>query len=363
MERSPKFRNALLLAIIWATLILGACGNPAPDLSPVTSHTELPTAAATNATETVLPATVLSADQIATLSSLEKVDNHPLYTMRYYGDYEPSASAISLPDRNLDWACSLFTAMADSENMLYGRNFDWRHSPAVLLFSAPPGGYASVSMVDIEYLGFEGEGSRNLLDLPLNERQALLTAPSLPFDGMNEYGLVVGMAAVPPGGMRPEPDKATIGSLGIIRQILDRARTVEQAIAIFQEYNIDFGGGPPIHYLIADRARNAALVEFHRGKMNVTYNEDPWHQATNFLRAAIEGSPQGQCWRYDRLSARLSSSNGQLTPESAMELLAEVSQDNTQWSVVYDYTGGGIRVVMDRAYEDVHAFQLKMAVP
>ena len=36
--------------------------------------------------------------------------------------------------------------------MVYGRNFDWQYSPALLLFTNPPDGYASVSMVDIEYL-------------------------------------------------------------------------------------------------------------------------------------------------------------------------------------------------------------------
>ena len=52
--------------------------------------------------------------------------------------------------------CSLFAALGDPENRLFGRNFDWRYSPALLLFTDRPagGGYASVSMVDIAYLGF-----------------------------------------------------------------------------------------------------------------------------------------------------------------------------------------------------------------
>ncbi len=362
-DRSPCYRNILCLVIICAVLTLGACADPAPGPTPATIPVKLPTATATDPLETTETAPGLSADQIATLNSLEKVDDHPLYTMHYYGDYILSAAVAPVQEIHRDWACSLFAAMADSENMLYGRNFDWHHSPAILLFSDPPDGYASVSMVDMEYLGFEGERSKRILDLSLSERQALLSAPALPFDGMNEHGLVVGMAAVPAGGMRPDPDKATIGSLEIIRQVLDRARSVEQAVAIFRGYNIDYSGGPPIHYLVADRASEAALIEFYRGEMIVTYNEGPWHQATNFLRAAIEGSPQGQCWRYDRISERLDATNGQLSPISAMDLLAEVSQDSTQWSVVYDFAGGDIRVVMDRAYEKVHAFQLELTAP
>ena len=43
------------------------------------------------------------------------------------------------------------------DDRLFGRNFDWRYSPALLLFTDRPaaGGYASVSMVDIAYLGFD----------------------------------------------------------------------------------------------------------------------------------------------------------------------------------------------------------------
>ena len=41
--------------------------------------------------------------------------------------------------------------------MLLGRNFDWYEHPALILFTDPPDGYASVSMVDISYLGVKGD--------------------------------------------------------------------------------------------------------------------------------------------------------------------------------------------------------------
>jgi len=59
-----------------------------------------------------------------------------------------SGSASSRPA----WGCSLFAAFGDGKEMFYGRNFDWRYSPALLLFTDPPEGYASVSMVDLDYL-------------------------------------------------------------------------------------------------------------------------------------------------------------------------------------------------------------------
>jgi hypothetical protein len=261
----------------------------------------------------------------------------------------------------MGWACSLFAALGDPDRLLYGRNFDWEYSPAVLLFTDPPDGYASVSMVDIAYFGFEGAQAAALTDLPLTERRALLDAPRLPFDGINERGLVVGMAAVPPGHMQPDPDKKTTGSLRVIRKMLDGAGNVDEATDILRSYNIDFEGGPPLHYLIADLSGRAILVEFHEGEMTLIPNETPWHLATNFLRVAAGESAEGECWRYDRLSQRLTEAAGRMTTQGAMGLLTEVSQEGTQWSVIYGMSAGDVHVTMGRAYDTVHTFHLDLA--
>jgi hypothetical protein len=300
----------------------------------------------------------LSEAEIATLSSLTQVDDHPLYTMHYVGTYDQAAALREdVPAPAATWGCTLFAALGDADARRYGRNFDWRYSPAVLLFTDPPDGYASVSMVDIAYLGFDGEQATELTDLPLAERQALLATPFLPFDGMNEQGLAIGMAAVSPGGMAPDSAKETIDSLGIIREMLDHARDVDEAVALMQRYNINMGTGPPLHYLLADRAGNAALVEFYRGEMVVIPQETDWHLATNFLRASVAAA-EGQCWRYDTLQQRLTETQGRLTASQAMDLLAAVAQDNTEWSVVYNISTGEVHVAMDGAYEQVHNFRL-----
>jgi len=313
----------------------------------------------------------LSEDDIATLNSLEQVDNYPLYTMRYYGEYDQQLVSM-IDDRALwellqpdqptmqqpAWACSLFAALGEDEDMQFGRNFDWDYSPALLLFTHPQDGYASVSMVDIAYLGFGDARAHGLTELPINERGALLDAPYLPFDGMNEHGLAVGMAAVPSGEMESNPSKETIGSLMVIRKMLDYARNVDEAIAILGSYNIDFEGGPAIHYLIADPSGRAALVEFYQDEMVVIPNKESWHQATNFLHAGTGESTEGRCWRYDRISEQLSASRGKLTAQEAMELLADVSQEETQWSIVYGISESGVNVVMGRNYGEALTYQL-----
>jgi hypothetical protein len=254
------------------------------------------------------------------------------------------------------WACSLFTVLLDEDHLLYGRNFDWDFSPALLLFTDPPDGYASVSMVDFAYLGFSGQTVFDLTELPLQELKGLLNAPQIPFDGMNEQGLAIGMAAVDPGNMQRDPSKKTIDSLGIIREILDHARDVGEALDLIKKYNIDFQGGPPVHYLIADAKKQAVLVEFYQGEMHVFENAQPWHSATNFLRAAVE-DPKGNCWRYDKINARLSEKQGMLDSSSAMQLLSEVAQDSTQWSVVYQMGRGEVSVAMGKNYANVKTFR------
>jgi hypothetical protein len=243
--------------------------------------------------------------------------------------------------------------------MLYGRNFDWQFSPAVLLFTDPPERYASVSMVDIAYLEFGGEKSKTITDLSIDERRTLLKAPLIPFDGMNEHGLVVGMAAVPPGHMRPDPKKTTIGSLRVIRKILDHANNVDKAIAIFKNYNINMEE-VPIHYLISAPSGDSALVEFYNGEMVVTRNDKPWHFATNFLIASVSKSAIGKCNRYDKINQKLAEVGGHLTKQHAMDLLANVSTTRTQWSIVYGMNTGDVEVSMGQHYQNLHKFHLNV---
>lgn len=378
-----RLQHIIGIASVLALLVGCSAPTATPTSAPLITAATLTPPVTTSTPSLVAPPTATPAEQgrifglsdqdVATLGSLKKVDDYPLYTMRYYGSYNQRTFSSDNTQRlenaslkELDvawpctWACSLFAALGDAGDRLYGRSFDWEYSPAVLLFADPPDGYASVSMVDISYLGFNRTRAGTLADVPVAERLALIGAPFLPFDGMNERGLAVGMAAVPPGNMRPDPSKESVGSLGVIRKILDQAGNVDEAVAILQRYNISVSGGPPLHYLIADSSGRAALVEFYQGKMHVIPNEKPWHQATNFLRSAVSGDAEGQCWRYDTIIQRLAQAQGRLDTKGAMTLLADVSQNNTQWSIVYKMSTGDVSVAMGRQYTATYAFHLDL---
>lgn len=96
--------------------------------------------------------------------------------------------SINIPDLG----CSTFIAQNKDSGYLFGRNFDMDYSPSVLVKTKPKNGYASVSMVN---LGFVGYNEKHLPDT-LKDSLVTLAAPYAPLDGMNEKGLAVGVLLI-----------------------------------------------------------------------------------------------------------------------------------------------------------------------
>ena len=298
------------------------------------------------------------------LASLRKVDNYPFYMMTFYGDYgfsnylqtgdrESFAALTSVMVEEEPWSCTCFAALGNPSALL-GRNFDWHDCIPLLLFTDPPGGYASVSMIDLEYLGFH---RGNLPDASGDSRN-LLQAPWLPFDGMNEMGVAIGMMAIPHAEPPYDPEKITIDEIELIRLVLDYAESVEHAISLIQRYNIRMLD-PPIHYLIADVSGRSAIVEFVGGEMIVHRNEHPWQVSTNFIIHGSGALENATCWRYNTVYEQLEDSEGRLDKEAAVDLLRSVSQFNTRWSMVYDMRTCEVHATVGGDYNDIKKFSLE----
>jgi hypothetical protein len=309
---------------------------------------------------------ILFRNPLRSLASFRRVDAYPLYVLHLYGDYDlegllrqgiqiptaaPGAEVAMAPA----WACSVFAAQSADGERLLGRNFDWYNRASLLLFTHPRDGYDAVSMVDLSYLLADA-------DVPSwTNRLQLFDAPFWPFDGLNEAGLAVGIMAVPEAHDRKDPARPTIGSLHAIRLVLDRAAAVDEAVALLAEYNIDFYGGPPLHYLLADAAGDSALVELVHGEMKVVRTAEPWQVATNFVMfGRSPDAARGMCGRYRTAYDTLVEAAGAFSEEGAMALLQRISQRTTMWSVVYNLTTGDIQVSVGRDYDPVHTFHLPM---
>ena len=305
------------------------------------------------------------------LATLKKVDDFPLFSMQLFGDYgfdaflkqgisgDFSRSKRSLSsEAEFEYQCTCFVALNEKRGRTFGRNFDWNRHPALLLFTDPPNGYASVSMVDISYLGFSSETVPNSA-----QKKQLLEAPYYPFDGMNEWGLAVGMSAIPYSNGVSDSNKKTLGSLHVIRLMLDHAKNVEEALALLRDYDVLFRE-VPIHYLVADSSEHSAIIEYIDGSARILHNQDSFQVMTNFV---ITDTPteqrMSQCWRYSMVFKRLKSSDGALSNQEPLNLLQDVSQPGerpTIWSIVYDMSSGKIQIVMDRKFEREYEFKLNL---
>jgi Acyl-coenzyme A:6-aminopenicillanic acid acyl-transferase len=351
-----------VVGLVLVTAGLAGCSGPDHALvaAPGSAAVSTPALAPTT------PAAPLTPTEQRTLASLRVLDrDHPLYEMTYAGALPPILSAGGAPDPaattgpsglRKPFGCTVFLA-GDPARPVVGRNFDWDPNPAFVLHTDPPGGTATTSIVDISYLGYDRAHLADL-DTPAG-RRALLRAPLLPFDGMNEHGLAVGMAAEETAVATRRPGRALVGSVRIMRLVLEQARTVGQAIAVLGAYDLDFDGGPPLHYFVADATGSSAIVEFVGGRFTVIPRGDqPWQVMVNFQQATSTEASRRADRRWRTATDRLTAARGRLDPHQVLGLLADVRQGHTQWSVAYDLKGRRAFVVVDQDYRTVRHFHV-----
>ena len=200
---------------------------------------------------------------------LKQVDDYPLYELT---DTRPTPSLYaSVPADG--WACTVFMS-AGGEPML-GRNFDFHDEPALVLHHRPPGAYKSVSLVDISYLGVD----RAHLDR-VDDPGQLDGASRLPFDGMNEKGVAVAMAAVP----RAHAAGRAVGSLGVMRLVLDRAANVARGDRDLPRRLDRLLRRPAAALPGRRRVRGGAVIEYVGGRVHVIERGSrPFVAMTNFV--------------------------------------------------------------------------------
>lgn len=318
--------------------------------------------------------------ELKTLNSLKKIDDYPFYSMVYSGDYgfDEFLKVGASSDKDIEKfviqrllkgldidlnissaGCTAFTAQNDKGEQIFGRNFDFPYSPPLLLYTEPDNGYASVSMVNLSYAGYDVDN----LPEPYKINSFLtLAAPYLPFDGMNECGVTIALLAVPYAEPPQDEDKITLNTTTAIRLVLDKAGNVDEAIKLLKQYNYYFSGGIDCHYLIADPSGKSVIVEFLDEEVKVVEPEKDYQIASNFI--AYNGLNIGEGYnefeRYETIEKQLIKSNGIITDQDAMSLLEEVKIPNrTQWSVVYNMVSKNFVVSIDENYEVKYEFEFE----
>jgi hypothetical protein len=295
-----------------------------------------------------------------TISSFRNVDG-PLYEITFYGNYQSRdiyENFYSTLSENR-YFCSLFTVFGNSQNYILGRSFDnpsgWVCLTLLTKFN-PVDGYASIAPVRMRDIGF-GPGT-DFDSIPFTLKNQLLDAAVNPPDGVNEHGLVVGLANVTPQPYNRDPEKQTISCVLMVRKILDHARTVDEAAEIALQYNIY--GEPDqlnIHAMIADANGRSIILEPGDGEMRVIPINRNFQVMTNspVYQVSIENQLE-QCWRFRIIYKTLDSANGVLSPNEAIDLLQEVGNQWTEWSAVYGITNKSATLAIDFDFATLYDF-------
>ena len=176
-------------------------------------------------------------------------------------------------------------------------------------------------------------------------------------DGLNERGLCVTMSA---GAPRASTEPGGCMFWALVRTVLDRCATVDEALEVVQSIPVSFN----LNLLLADRTGQAALVEIacsHRAVKRIgPETSDQYLIATNhYTLPTMQAWDTGRMWnsvaRYQAVERRLRAAWPAVTPEVLRSLLSAPYPTGvcchyysdylgTLWSEVFDVTAGTVEV-------------------
>lgn len=364
-------------------------------------------------------------NELATLASFQKLSDRDeahrdgaVYQIKVSGDYSfdeflsqggasNDAELISFVTRSItkgiipmhiktsSIACSAFTADTQSGDRVFGRNYDFSATNTAIVYTDPgEGRHASYSTIDLSFLGLDADKDVETV----GQKILTLAAPYVPLDGINDAGVACGIFMSYQGEGKGTPtdtqtDKPDLTSTTLLRLILDYADSVEDAVALAQQYDLHDSASSCFHYMVADSTGRSAILEWvgtdadhdadgAERQLNVLWNDTDalsdsadWQVVTNFIKtpgyydgttAEMKGLD-----RYEHLAAALRETDGIVADkDAAMDLLASVgrrtwnnddSNSNTVHSVVYDLTDKSVLWVGNEHYgEEAYTFEFRL---
>jgi choloylglycine hydrolase len=184
-----------------------------------------------------------------------------------------------------------------------------------------------------------------------------LAGVNFPHDGMNEAGLVVLSMGLDETKFQKPDVRPAIDENGWIQYQLDNASTINEVIENMNKIRISSRSIGDSHFLIADSAGNAIVIEYINGE-EIIYKEgnlpfpilanDTYPNMLSYLKQQKEYGGvkedkfhvSSSCSRFEYVAYSLHEFN--LSSESltnnAFRVLNDIKQKNTQYQVVYDLT-------------------------
>ncbi|MCP4021286.1 MAG: linear amide C-N hydrolase [Desulfobacteraceae bacterium] len=245
-------------------------------------------------------------------------------------------------------ACTTFFLDYNGQQV-FGKNYDWHLGFGLMI--ANQRGVAKKAMPGfrhdpVEYASWTSKyGS-----LTFNQY-----GREMPTGGMNEAGLVVHLMALYETKY-PRPDsRQPIKDLQWIQYQLDNYSSVKEVIANDAKIRILYNEVPGLHFMVADKTGDCASIEWIRGKMvSHTGEKMPVRVLANntykdSMRYLERHKGHGGTLAIDHTSRSLdrfvraahmlesySSKPEKPMVEYAFDILRDVAQGSTQWSIVYD---------------------------
>jgi len=267
-----------------------------------------------------------------------------LYLITHYGNLDglfqkENQKLIDYPWMDQTWRfCSIFSTKTSENGVVIGRNWDNQNVGSIIVnHYKPDDGYASVSFSRAIDMGFPmNVGLDDMARSPFGKK--LLVAPFYAYDGMNEHGLCAMVTGINSVKVSPEEGKESLFIGYIVRKLLDHTKTVDEAINLVENY-IPFDltlNEINCHFFVSDASGKSVILEYQDSEWKMSYPAKNWQVMTNNVVSNVPDTLlRKKCWRYGTISALLDKTKGNVSWNEGMQVLKDVSQDGTTWSVIY----------------------------
>lgn len=233
------------------------------------------------------------ASEMAGLTTLKNISDHPYYTMDYENfDYSDLLNQ-ELPDNDgvikyykkkfFKGVSGLIPGQNENETVtkgsvaFFGRTFVSKYMkgriynsydvPIMMITTKPTNGYKAWNIIDMSDVGMQS--GQNIDQWYGNAFQSVAAAYCTS-EGINQEGLSVSLISCPVAECN-DTSLVNITPFMAVRLLLDRTATVESAIDLLKSYDIDFSSGT-YHFFVSEKSFNSAIIEYVDGEMSVTYH-------------------------------------------------------------------------------------------
>jgi len=295
----------------------------------------------------------------------EQYSTGGLYLMTQSGDFEElfqseNQRAIDNPMINETWRwCSIFSTKNEN-SVIMGRNWDNQNVGSVIVsYYKPPRGYCSISFTRAIDMGFPlNVDLEGIKSTPFGSK--LLLAPFYAYDGLNEHGLCAAVTGVEQVKVTPTIGKEPVFISYLVRKMLDQTKSTDEAVRLAEQY-IPFDldkGSLNCHFYIVDASGRSVVLEYGQNGWQKIYPERTWQVMTNKVIYDVpDAKLKEKCWRYKSISETLEKTNGKIDWQAGIQILRNVSQEGTTWSVIYSPTSKDLHFSVYQSWDKVYHLQ------